>query len=387
MNFEFSDDQKALAEAARRYLETKCSPGAVRNVMDANAPYDRALWAGFADMGFLGITVPEAYGGLGLGYLDLCVVAEQIGRAAAPLPFTSVILAAEFLQESGTAVQKQFWLPKLAQGRAIGTLAFAEKPGSLSAKSIQSAVAAGRLNGIKRAVPDGLVADFAIVAATADDRQGVSLFLVDLNGPGIVRTTAATIDPSRGHANIVFENTPAEPLGQAGAGWPVIETILDRAAVITAFEQIGGADRALAMARDHALTRTAFGRPIGAFQAIKHMLADMYVSATLARSNAYYGAWALSTAAAELPQAACLARLSAGSAYQLCAKNNIQIHGGMGFTWESDCHLYYRRSALLALSLGGARHWENRLIAYMRARLASAAANAGTPGMITGAAA
>ncbi len=365
MNFEFSDDQKELGAAARRYLEAKCRPEAARGVMDSLAPFDRAVWDGFAEMGFLGIAVPEAYGGLGLGFLELCVVAEQLGRVVAPIPFSSVILASEFLLEAGTEVQKQAWLPKLAQGRAIGTLALTERPGNLSAKSIRLAAAAGRLSGMKLAVPDGQVADFAIVAGM-DEGHGLSLFLVHLNGAGVVRTPAATIDPSRGHANIVFENTPAERLGEAGAGWLIIERILDRAAVITAFEQTGGADRALEMARDYALTRMAFGRPIGAFQAIKHMLADMYVAATLARSNAYYGAWALSTDAGELPQAAAAARISATRAFQLCAKNNIQIHGGMGFTWAFDCHLYYRRSALLALSLGGARYWEDRLIAHMR---------------------
>jgi len=369
MNFEFSNDQKSLAEAARRYLDAKCSPGAVRHVMDTSAPYDPALWSGFAGLGFLGITVPEAYSGLGLGYLDLCVVAEQLGRVAAPLPFSSVILAIETLLAAGTAAQKRAWLPRLAQGQAIGTVALAERPGDLSPKSIHLSESGGRLNGMKLAVPDGQVADFAVVAGVSGaGNQGVSLFLVDLNGGGVSRTTATTIDPSRGHANIVFQNAPAELLGEAGGGWPVIEHILDCAAVITAFEQIGGADRALEMARDYAQTRMAFGRPIGAFQALKHMLADMYVAATLARSNAYYGAWALSTGASELPQAAAAAHITATRAFQLCARNNIQTHGGMGFTWASDCHLYYRRSALLALSLGGARYWENRLIAHMRQR-------------------
>ena len=181
------------------------------------------------------------------------------------------------------------------------------------------------------------------------------------------RTIIETLDPTRAHAKIDFVNTPAEPLGPKGHGWRILQDVLDRAAVLTAFEQVGGADRALEMARDYALDRMAFGRPIGSFQAIKHMLADMYVAATLARSNAYYGAWALSTGAAELPRAAATARVSATQAFQLCAKNNIQTHGGMGFTWEFDCHLYYRRANLLALSLGSLSQWEDKLITRMRA--------------------
>jgi alkylation response protein AidB-like acyl-CoA dehydrogenase len=366
MHFEFSDDQKTLGEAARRTLEAKCSPDHVRAQMETTSAYDRTLWQDLAALGYAGIAVPEEYGGLGLGSLELCVIAEQLGRVLAPVPFTSVVLATETLLEAGTPAQKSAWLPKLVQGQAIGTLALAERPGVLSPNAIRLTAAGGRLNGVKIAVPDGQAADFAIVAARTGD--ATSLFIVNLHGRGVTRASAATVDPSRGHATLTFENAPAEPLGPPGAGWRLIEAMLDRAAVLTAFEQTGGADRALELARDYALTRHAFGRPIGAFQAIKHMLADMYVAATLARSNAYYGAWALATGAPERPQAAAAARLSATAAFQLCAKNNIQTHGGMGFTWAFDCHLFYRRSALLALSLGPASYWENRLLTHMRAR-------------------
>ncbi|HEX4098524.1 MAG TPA: acyl-CoA dehydrogenase family protein, partial [Caulobacteraceae bacterium] len=187
------------------------------------------------------------------------------------------------------------------------------------------------------------------------------------------RTPLETIDPSRGHASISFNDAPAEPLGAAGEGLRLISQVFDRAAVLTAFEQVGGADRALEMARDYALDRMAFGRPIGSFQAIKHMLADMYVSATLARSNGYYGAWALSTGAAELPEAAASARVAATQAFQHCAKNNIQVHGGMGFTWAFDCHLFYRRANLLALNLGSLSQWEDALIQRLRERNTAAA--------------
>jgi len=192
---------------------------------------------------------------------------------------------------------------------------------------------------------------------------------LELDQAAVAREPVSTLDPTRGHARLSFVDATAQPLGGRGAGWPVVERVLDRAAVLFAFEQIGGADRSLEMARDYALERRAFGRQIGSFQALKHMMADMYVSATLARSNAYYAAWALSTDSADLPQAAAAARVSATQAFQHCARNNIQVHGGMGFTWEFDCHLYYRRSNLLALSLGSLSHWEDRLKASRFERL------------------
>jgi alkylation response protein AidB-like acyl-CoA dehydrogenase len=192
-----------------------------------------------------------------------------------------------------------------------------------------------------------------------------------MKAEGVEARALTNIDPSRGQAELTFKNCKAEPLGAADEGWGILSEVLDRAAVLMAFEQVGGADRALEMGRDYALDRIAFGRPIGSFQAVKHMLADMYVAATLARSNCYYGAWALSTNASELPEAAAAARISATQAFQLCAKNNIQVHGGMGFTWEFDCHMYYRRANATALGLGSLSYWEDALIDRMRKRNAA----------------
>jgi len=375
MNFEFSDDQKQMKTEARRFLEAKCPPKAVRAILEGAEPFDRALWKGLAEMGFLGVAIPEEYGGLGAGYLELCVVAEELGRVLAPVPFSSsVFLATEFLLVAGDEAQKKAWLPKLASGEAIGTFAFVEGNGPVTPRSIRTMAVNNALTGSKLPVADGDIADFAIVAArtgAGNDERSISLFVVDLNGPGVTREAVETIDPTRSHARIDFKAAPAQPLGAAGAGWSLNRQVFDRAAILTAFEQIGGADRALEMARDYALERMAFGRPIGSFQAIKHMLADMYVSATLARSNGYYGAWALSTGAAELPEAAATARVSATQAFQHCAKNNIQVHGGMGFTWAFDCHLFYRRSNLLALNLGSLSQWEDLLIARLRAKNAA----------------
>ena len=375
MNFDFSDEQKQLRDEARKFLAEKCPPKTVRRVLDGGQPYDRELWKGLADMGFLGVAIPESFGGAGAGHLELCVIAEEIGRALAPVPFSSTVyLAAEAILLAGSDAQKQKWLPAIASGTAIGTLALFEGAGNPSPAAIKLSASGGNLNGVKKPVPDGAIADFAIVAARAGSsgrETDISLFLVDMKAEGVEAGLLTNIDPSRGQAELIFKNCKAEPLGAANEGWSIVCQVLDHAAVLMAFEQVGGADRALEMGRDYALDRIAFGRPIGSFQAIKHMLADMYVAATLARSNCYYGAWALSTNASELPEAAAAARISATQAFQHCAKNNIQVHGGMGFTWEFDCHMYYRRANATALSLGSLSYWEDALIDRMRKRNAA----------------
>jgi alkylation response protein AidB-like acyl-CoA dehydrogenase len=375
MNFDFSDEQKQMRDEARKFLAEQCPPKAVREVLDGKAPYDKSLWKGLAEMGFLGVAIPEQFGGAGAGHLELCVIAEEMGRALAPVPFSSTVyLAAEAILIAGSDAQKQKWLPKIASGDAIGTLALFEGKGNPSPKAIKLTANGGVLNGVKKPVADGAIADFAVVAArsgTSGRESDISLFIVDLKAGGVEVKPLTNIDLTRGQAEISFKDAKAEPLGAAGEGWGVITQVLDRAAVLMAFEQVGGADRALEMGRDYALDRIAFGRPIGSFQAVKHMLADMYVSATLARSNCYYGAWALSTNAGELPEAAAAARISATQAFQHCAKNNVQVHGGMGFTWEFDCHMYYRRANAVAVGLGSLSYWEDALIDRMRKKNAA----------------
>ena len=367
LNFDFSDEQKQLRDEARRFLADRSSMKAVRAILDTDERYDAELWKGMGELGFLGAAIPEQYGGVGLGHLELCVIAEELGRANAPIPVASSIYqAAEALMLAGTEAQKEKWLPKLADGTVIGTLALAEKAGRVTEKSISASVSGSKLTGTKIPMADGDIGDLAVVAAKEDGK--LSLFLVDLKGAGVTATPVDSVDPTRAQGQLVFDGAPAERLGAAGEGWRIVSDVLDRAAILIAFEQLGGADRALEMARDYALDRMAFGRQIGSFQAVKHMLADMYVSATLARSNCYYGAWALSTNAAELPVAAATARVSATQAHLHCAKNNIQTHGGMGFTWEFDCHVYYRRANALALALGSQRAWEDLLIERMRTR-------------------
>jgi alkylation response protein AidB-like acyl-CoA dehydrogenase len=362
VNFDFPDELKQLREQARKFLRERCPATTARRILETDEPYDRALWREIAAMGWTGAAIPEEYGGVGLGHLAVCVLAEEIGYAIAPLPFaSSVYLASEAILRFGTEAQKQAYLPKLATGETIGAFAHAERPGIVDPRRLDASVADGKLSGVKLPVADGDIADIAVVSV-----RGGALHVVDLHGPGVAREAVATIDPSRCHARIAFTAAPAEKL--AGGDGDEIRTLLDRAAVMMAFEQVGGAQAALDMARDYALERYAFGRPIGSFQAIKHKLADVYVAVELARSNAYYGAWALSKDAAELPVAAALARIAATEAGWQAAKENIQTHGGMGFTWAFDCHLHYRRAKLLGLALGSAREWKHRLIAELRTR-------------------
>jgi acyl-CoA dehydrogenase len=366
MNFDFSDDQKLLKDQARKFLTEKCTNKVVRQVFEGAHGHDAALWKGVAEMGWMGTAIPENYGGLGLGYLELCVIAEELGRVLAPVPFSSTVyLFAEAILTAGSEEQKQKLLPKIAAGELIGTFARAEAPGAVTAKNIRVTFKGGKLSGKKIAVADGMDADYAVVLARASDEpgeRGLSLVLVDLKGLGVARRAQDSIDPSRKHAEIVFDNAPAEALGKTGEGWASANSVLNRAAVLMAFEQVGGADICLAMSKDYAMTRFAFGRPIGSFQAIKHKLADMYVNNELARSNAYYGAWALSTNARELPLAAAAARVSATQAFDYAAKESTQTHGGIGFTWEVDCHLFYKRSRELGLALGPQRAWKDKLV-------------------------
>ena len=365
MNFDFSDDQRVLKDQARKFLSQESTSARVRRILETDEPYDEKLWRGMVELAWPGTAIPESYGGAGFGHLELCVIAEELGRSLAPTPFSSsVYLATEAILSAGSEAQKRRWLPKLAMGEAIGCFALAEGAAS---RKLDTIARDGKITGVKLPVADGDVADLAVVAATSE-AGSPALFLVDLRGPGVARSVVKTVDPTRSHARIAFTAAPAEPLGDAAGGRALIDRVLDRAAVLFAFEQVGGAQAALDMAREYAMGRFAFGRPIASFQAIKHKLVDMYVAIELARSNAYYAAWALSTGAPELPVAAATARVSATEAFWLSAKENIQTHGGMGFTWEFDCHLYYRRAKLLSLVLGSARRWKDLLITRLDAR-------------------
>lgn len=372
MNFDFSDDQKFLKGEARKFLEANSPTTRVRKVLDDDAKaYDEALWKAVAGQGWLGAAIPEAHGGLGLGHLELCVIAEELGRVVAPIPFASTVyVLAEAIMLAGSDEQKADLLPKIAAGEVIGALATSEGPGVVTAGTLQATVADGKLSGTKIPVTDGDIATVCIVLAKEGGKPG--LFLVDLDSAGVTREAVKTIDPTRDAARLTFDGAPARRLGGAGEGMDLLEQILDRAAVLLSFEQCGGADRCLEMAKEYALERYAFGRTIASYQAIKHKLADIYVKNELARSNSYYGAWALNTNAPELPVAASAARIAASEAFWFASKENIQTHGGIGFTWEMDCHLYYRRSRQLSLVAGAPRVWKERLVSQLERRNAAA---------------
>ncbi|MES3030048.1 MAG: acyl-CoA dehydrogenase family protein [Pseudomonadota bacterium] len=374
MNFDFSDDQKFLKSEARKFLEANCPTSSARKVLeDEGKAFDEGLWKSVAAQGWLGAAIPEEHGGLGLGHLELCVIAEELGRAVAPIPFASTVyFLAEAIMLAGTDEQKADLLPKIAAGEIIGAVATSEGPGVVTAGTLQSTVTDGRLNGVKIPVTDGDIADVALVLAKENGKAG--LYLVDMADASVTKEAIKTLDPTRDAAKLTFKNTPVRRLGAAGEGFELVERIFDRAAVLLAFEQTGGADRCLEMAKEYALERYAFGRVIASYQAIKHKLADMYVKNELARSNAYYGAWALNTDAPELPVAASAARIAASEAFWFASKENIQTHGGIGFTWEMDCHLFYRRSRQLSLVAGAPRVWKERLVSHLERRNAAAAA-------------
>jgi acyl-CoA dehydrogenase len=366
MNFDFSDDQKLLKEQIAKFLADKCPLKVVRRVLDGNEAFADEVWKGLVELGVPAIGIPEAFGGLGMSPLELCVAAEEIGRVAAPVPFdSSVVLATEALKLAGSEAQKKKWLPLLASGQAIGTLATAEGPQTPRPRNVTTTLAGSRLNGRKVPVADGDVASFAIVLAKT------SLALVELDQQGVARKRVETIDPTRKHAELDFTDADAELLGAEGDGWRLLERLYDTAAVYLAFAQVGGAEAAMYMARDYALQRHAFGRAIGSYQAIKHKLADCYVKLELARSNAYYGAMMLTDGGADLPLAAAAARIAATEAYDFASQENIQTHGGIGFTWEADTQFHLRRARVMALSIGGPMAWKDRLVTRLEQKNAA----------------
>lgn len=304
-------------------------------------------------MGFLGANVPEAYGGLGLGEIDLAMISQVLGRANAAVPFfSSIVLAADAIRLAGSEDQKATWLPKLANGEVVGCFASTEGPGAILGSSV-ILDADGTLSGTKTPIADAGAAQVAVVQA------GDSLALVRLEQNGVTRTRLDSFDELRPHYRIDFIRAEAERL----PGRCILTTMLDRAAVQASFEAVGAAEACLKMGRDYALDRQIFGRSLASFQAIKHELADIAVAVALAKSNAYYAGWAAQASPEQLPAAAAAARLTAVRAFEMAARENLQIHGGIGYTFEADCHFYYRRERLLAVNIGNRSFWAERLLA------------------------
>lgn len=369
MNFSFNDEQEAIRQQARRFLEQHSSSQKVRAAMGTVSGFDREVWQRIgAELGWTSLIIPEAYGGAGLTYVELVGLMEEFGRALLCAPFfSSICLAANALILGGDEAQKEQYLPGIAAGETIATLAMTEANGRIDAAGIQTtATRVGEdylLNGTKRYVLDGHTADLLIVAARTSpfesndpqSKEGVSLFIIPANTPGIERQPLGTMDMTRKQAEITFKNVrvPASArMGEEGASWPVLQRTLELACVALAAEQVGGAERCLELAVDYAKVRMQFGRPIGSFQAIKHKCADMMLQVESARSAAYYAGWAAAHSQEELGIVAPLAKVYCSDAYFHCASENIQIHGGIGFTWEHDAHLYFKRAQASSQLLG-----------------------------------
>ncbi len=356
MNFAFTEEQEELRKTVRQFLDAKSPEAAVREQMETEAGFDAAVWSQMGEqMGLQGLIVPEEFGGSGYSYVELGIVLEEMGRALLCAPFFStVVLAANTLIHSGDDAAKKAHLPGIAAGETIATLAFTEPSGKWDEAGItMQASGSGTdwtLTGTKMFVLDGHTANLIIVAARTPG--GVSLFTVAGDAAGLTRTPLSTMDQTRKQAKLEFAGTPATLLGAEGQGWDVLNTVLDLAAVGLAAEQVGGAQKVLEMAVEYAKVRVQFGRPIGSFQAIKHKCADMLLEVESAKSAAYYGMWCAAEMNDELPSVASLAKAYCSEAYFHATAENIQIHGGIGFTWEHPAHLYFKRAKSSELLFG-----------------------------------
>ena len=359
MTFAFSEDQQELRSTAARFLEEKSPSEKVRELMETEAGFDEGTWKQMADLGWFGMAIPEEHGGLGFGFVEITVLMEEMGKKLLPAPyFSSVILGANAILHAGTDAQRSELLPGIADGTTRAALAFVEPSGKWEIDSIELSATekdgGWTLNGDKSYVIDGHTANLLIVAAKTDG--GVSLFTVDPDAEGVTRTPLQTLDMTRKQAKITFANTPATLLGEQGKGAEALGRTLDQAAAALSAEMVGGSQQCLDMSTTYAKERYQFGRPIGSFQAIKHKCANMLMEVEMARSAAYYAGWAAAEDPDELPLAASLAKAYCSDAYFHAAAETIQIHGGIGFTWEHDAHLYFRRAKSSEIYLGDATY-------------------------------
>jgi alkylation response protein AidB-like acyl-CoA dehydrogenase len=356
MDFTLTEEQVLLRATVRDFLARYSTEADVRRLMATPDGHDTAVWKKLAgELGLTGLTIPEEYGGSGASWRELGIVLEEMGRALFCAPyFSTVVLAATALLQSGDQRAMQRYLPKIADGSARATLAFSEDSRTWDVVGVQltaTKTAGGwLLDGLKRFVPDGLVADLIVVAARAP--EGVSLFTVMGNTTGLTVTPLPTLDQTRKLADLRFDAVPAEPLGEVGQGWPILERVLDLAAIGQATEQVGGAQAALEMTVEYAKIRIQFGQPIGSFQALKHICADTLLEVESAKSAAYYALAAAADQAADVPAMASLVKALCSDAFVLAAHQNIQLHGGIGFTWEHPAHLYFKRAKATETYLG-----------------------------------
>ena len=369
MEFDLDDDQRALRDEARRFLEREAPVSYAREMMDDDRGYRDEVWRKMADLGWVGLPFPEEAGGLGQGFVALTILLSEMGRVVLPGPyFPTVVLGGQAILEAGTERQRKELVPAIAAGELITTLAYAEPMGHADPSALACEARGDgdgfRLFGEKRMVPDAMVADRIVVTARAAD--GPSLFLVERDGVEV--TPVLSMDRTRKVADLRLDGAVAERLGEADDD--PIQRVLDRAAVGLAAEMLGGAERVLELSVEYAKQRVQFDRPIGSFQAVKHRAADMLLHVESLRSAVYYAAWAVERDHSDASLAASMAKAYASDAYRDVAASGIQIHGGIGFTWEADLHLYFKRAKASEIAFGDAVWHRERVARILRDRYA-----------------
>ena len=379
MDIGFTEEQELLRASARRFLENECPTAFVRHRMAEPAAMTDVFWQQLADQGWFGILFPEEAGGSGLGLVEMTVLMEEMGRAVMPGPFFStVLLGGAAILEVGSQAQQQEWLPRIAAGSAKVSLAWTEPNARWDAAGI---VATGRetaggfvLSGTKLFVADAHLSDAVVVAMRTRDgstmEDGVSLFLVPKDAAGFAVTLLPTIDETRKLCEVRLDNVAvpaASLLGEKHGGWPPLSRVLDRATVALCAEMCGGAQQVLDMTTAYAKIRLTFGKPIGSYQGVKHRAADMLVDVENAKSLTYYAAWAIDEGLAEAPLAVSMAKAYASDAYREVAGAGIQLHGGIGFTWEHDLQLYFKRAKASEVAFGDATWHRERVARLMTA--------------------
>ncbi len=368
MDFGFSEEQELLRKSAADFLNKECPMTYVRQMMEDERGYADELWNKMAELGWMGLIYPEEVGGSGLSMVDLVVVLEEMGRVSLPGPFFSTVcLGGLAILEAGNSAQQQRLLPEIAAGRSKATLAVLEENARWDEKGVKlTARKTGKgysLSGAKLFVPDAHVADILVCAGLTSD--GVTLFLIDRQQTGVNTTLLKTMDQTRKLCEVRLEKVQVSAdavLGTPGKGWEVLSRILDRSKVALCAEMCGGAQKVLDMTVEYAKVREQFGRPIGSFQAIQHKCANMLVQVESAKSATYYAAWAVANNVPEAPLAAAMAKAYCSDAYRQVTAEGIQVHGGIGFTWEHDIHIYFKRAKGSEVTFGDAT-WNRELVA------------------------
>jgi alkylation response protein AidB-like acyl-CoA dehydrogenase len=369
MNFGFTEEQELLRAEVRKFLDQRCPLEEVRRLMETPEGFSRELWKETAELGWTGLTVPEAFGGAGLGWVDLVVLLEETGRTLFPSPLLSTTLAAAAIAGGGTDAQRERWLPSLADGSRIGTLAFLEASDLHQPEGVQLAGlpsgAGFRLSGEKLHVPDAGAADLFVVAfRTGAAPREIGLAVVERDGPGVAAEALPALDLTKRVGKLSLDGAPVGPdalLGRPGAAWPALARLLDLGACAVVAEAVGSAQAVLQLTVGYAKSRIQFGEPIGKFQGVKHPLAEMYVDVESFRSLVNYAAWALDEGSDEAPLAVSRAKAYASEAFPRIGIDCVQLHGGIGYTWEYDAQLYLKRAKWMRPAFGDAEHHYERV--------------------------